>query len=208
VEDALRAAELGADAVGLNFFPGSPRCIDVATAGAILRELPLFTQPVAVFVNQSFEEIAKFFAPLSNFGPIFHTIQWHGNNEKREVGLWWPDQVIAAFQVRDAASLDAISRYLDQCRAAEELPSAILVDAHVPGQHGGTGRTAPWELLASFRPGVPIILAGGLTPENVAEAVRIVRPYGVDVASGVEENPRRKDLDKMRRFIDAARNAE
>jgi phosphoribosylanthranilate isomerase len=207
VEDALRAAALGADAVGLNFHPGSPRCIDLATAAAIVRELPLFTRAVGVFVNKSASELVGFFAPLGLHRWI-HTIQWHGDNDKREIGCWWPDEVIAAFQVRDKASLDVISRYLDQCRAVEELPAAILVDAQVPGQHGGTGQTAPWELLASFRPGVPLILAGGLTPENVAEAVRVVRPYAVDVASGVEENPRRKDPDKMRRFIANAREAQ
>jgi phosphoribosylanthranilate isomerase len=207
VDDALRAAALGADAVGLNFHPGSPRCLDVSTAAAIVRELPLFTRAVGVVVNKSAMEIAAFFAPLGLDQRIY-TIQWHGENDKREIGCWWPIEVIAAFQVRDKASLDAISRYLDQCRAAEELPAAILVDAHVPGQHGGTGQTAPWELLASFRPGVPLILAGGLTPENVAEAVRIVRPYAVDVASGVEETPRRKDTEKVRRFIANARAAQ
>jgi phosphoribosylanthranilate isomerase len=77
----------------------------------------------------------------------------------------------------------------------------------VPGQYGGTGQAAPWRLLANFRPDVPLILAGGLTPENVAEAVRAVRPYGVDVASGVEAAPGRKDAEKVRRFIEQARNA-
>ncbi len=86
------------------------------------------------------------------------------------------------------------------------LPSAILVDAHVAGQYGGTGQTAPWHLLADFKPGVPLILAGGLTPDNVADAIRIVRPYAVDVASGVESRPGKKDPDKLRRFIDAVRN--
>ena len=86
--------------------------------------------------------------------------------------------------------------------------AVVLIDAHVPGQFGGTGQTAPWNLLASFDPGVPIMLAGGLTPENVAEAVRIVRPYGVDVASGVESSPGRKDPEKMRRFVEAVRTAE
>ena len=205
VEDALRAAALGADAVGLNFHPGSPRCIDVATAAGIVRELPLFTRAVGVLVNKSAQDLAVFFAPLG-LSRWIHTIQWHGDHDKREVGCW-PHAVIAAFQVRDKASLDMISRYLDQCRAIAEMPAAILVDAQVPGRHGGTGQTAPWELLASFRPGVPLILAGGLTPENVAEAVRIVRPYAVDVASGVEENPRRKDPEKMRRFIANARAA-
>src|SRR5690349_20731732 len=87
------------------------------------------------------------------------------------------------------------------------LPSAIHVDASVAGQHGGTGKRAPWGLLAEFRSPVPLILAGGLTPENVAEAVRVVRPYGVDVASGVEHSPGHKDPQKVRRFIDAAREA-
>jgi phosphoribosylanthranilate isomerase len=206
VEDALQAAALGADAVGLNFHPGSPRCIDLTTAATIVREVPLFTRAVGVVVNKSAMDLAGYFAPLG-LSRWIHTVQWHGDNDKREVGCWWPDDVIAAFQVRDQASLDVISRYLDQCRAAEEMPAAVLVDAQVPGQHGGTGQTAPWELLASFRPGVPLILAGGLTPENVANAIRIVRPYAVDVASGVEENPRRKDADKMRRFIANARAA-
>src|SRR5205807_7190811 len=86
-------------------------------------------------------------------------------------------------------------------------PAAVLLDTQAGGLYGGTGVTAPWALLADFHPGVPVILAGGLTPENVAEAVRLVRPYAVDVASGVESRPGRKDAEKMRRFIDAAREA-
>jgi phosphoribosylanthranilate isomerase len=86
------------------------------------------------------------------------------------------------------------------------MPAAVLVDAYVEGQLGGTGRAAPWELLADFRPGVPLILAGGLTPDNVADAIRVVRPYGVDVASGVESAPGRKDPDKVRRFVENARH--
>ena len=109
--------------------------------------------------------------------------------------------------MRDAASLQAIELYLDACRASRRTPSALLLDGHASGQHGGTGQTAPWHLLASFRPGVPIILAGGLTPDNVAEAIQIVRPYGVDVASGVESAPGRKDSEKMRRFLANAREA-
>jgi phosphoribosylanthranilate isomerase len=88
------------------------------------------------------------------------------------------------------------------------MPSALLVDAHVPGMHGGTGQRAPWELLAGWRPPLPLILAGGLTPENVAEAIRLVRPYGVDIASGVEIAPGKKDGERMQRFLDAVREAE
>ena len=81
------------------------------------------------------------------------------------------------------------------CRRLGQMPSALLLDGHAPGKHGGTGVPAPWKLLAEFRPGIPVILAGGLTPDNVAEAVRIVRPYGVDVASGVEVSPGIKDAE-------------
>jgi phosphoribosylanthranilate isomerase len=85
--------------------------------------------------------------------------------------------------------------------------NGVVVDARVAGLHGGTGRTAPWDLLADFQPGTPVILAGGLTPDNVAEAVRVVRPYGVDVASGVERAPGVKDPEKLRRFIGNAHEA-
>jgi phosphoribosylanthranilate isomerase len=103
--------------------------------------------------------------------------------------------------------MNAIRNYLDTCKMVGVPPAAVLVDGHAAGAHGGTGTTAPWKLLATFRPGIPVILAGGLTPENVAEAVRIVQPWGVDVASGVEFSPGQKDAEKMRRFIAAARDA-
>jgi phosphoribosylanthranilate isomerase len=199
--DARLAALSGADAVGLNFYSGSPRCIDAATAGYILRELPPFVEPVGLFVNQPLRQAFEFLHPLGGI----RTIQWHGDN--RELSDCFPYRLVAAFAVRDASSLLAVTRYLDTCRGLGRLPAAVLVDAHVPGRHGGTGRTAPWGLLASFQPGVPVILAGGLTPENVAEAVRVVRPYAVDVASGVEHSPGHKDPDRVQRFIDNAREA-
>jgi phosphoribosylanthranilate isomerase len=199
--DGRQAALLGADAVGLNFYPGSPRGITTETARLILRELPPFVAAVGVFVELP---LARAFQEVQALGRI-GTIQWHGTN--RELSDVYPFHLIAAFPVRDTSSLQAIQRYLDTCRGQGQLPSALLLDGHAPGQHGGTGQTAPWNLLASFRPDVPIILAGGLTPDNVAEAVRIVRPYGVDVASGVEETPGHKDPEKMRRFIANAREA-
>jgi phosphoribosylanthranilate isomerase len=100
-----------------------------------------------------------------------------------------------------------VEAYLAACREAGTLPPAVLVDAHVPGEYGGTGRVAPWDLLADWRPTVPLILAGGLTPDSVAAAIRRVRPFAVDVASGVESVPGRKDAEKMRRFIGEARAA-
>jgi phosphoribosylanthranilate isomerase len=195
VEDARQAVQLGADAIGLNFYPGSPRCVEASMAQAILRELPPFVTAVGVFVETPLRQVYEHIHALGRI----HSIQWHG--QKHELSDCFPYHLIAAFPVRDAASLEAIQRYLDACRAVRRLPSALLLDGHAPGQHGGTGRTAPWHLLASFQPGVPIILAGGLTPDNVAEAIRIVRPYGVDVASGVESAPGRKDVEKMRRFL-------
>jgi phosphoribosylanthranilate isomerase len=109
--------------------------------------------------------------------------------------------------VKDTAGLDHVRRFIDAAREAGRLPSAVLIDSHVAGQMGGTGHTAPWELLAGFDPGVPVILAGGLTPENVAEAIAVVRPWGVDVASGVESAPGRKSPEKVARFIQKARRA-
>ena len=201
VEDALEAARLGADAIGLNFYPQSPRHVDLAVAERVLRQLPPFVEPVALFVNQPLRQIVQTLQPLGRI----RTIQCYG--EPRELTDPYPFQLIPAFNVRDASSLLEITRYLDLCRGLGRLPAAILADASVPGQFGGTGHTAPWNLLADFRPGLPLILAGGLTPENVAEAVRIVRPYAVDVASGVESSPGCKDPEKIQRFIENAREA-
>ncbi|HEV3256685.1 MAG TPA: phosphoribosylanthranilate isomerase [Gemmataceae bacterium] len=199
--DASEAALIGADAIGLNFFPQSPRYVAHATAESILRQLPPFVDAVGVFVNQRLRDVCE----VANRVGRIRTVQWHG--EQHEPDDPFPLRLIAAFPVADQHSLLAVTRYLDQCRGLGHLPAAVLVDAHVPGRYGGTGQTAPWCLLADFRPGVPVILAGGLTPDNVAEAVRIVRPYGIDVASGVESTPGRKDAEKMRRFIGNAREA-
>jgi phosphoribosylanthranilate isomerase len=199
--DALLAAELGADAVGLNFYAKSPRCVPAAVAERIVRVLPPFVEPVALFVNEPLEAA---FALARQLGPL-RTVQGHG--EQLEVCTDPHFCFIPAFQVRDADGLDRVCRYLAMCQSVNRPPAAVLIDGHVPGQYGGTGQTAPWQLLADFRPPVPLLLAGGLTPENVAEAVRLVRPYGVDVASGVEQSPGRKNPEKIKRFLDAARNA-
>ncbi len=197
--DAELAAAHGADMIGLNFYAGSPRCIDEPTARSILRVLPAHVEAVALFVNEPLPRIKRLVEMLG-----IHTVQLHGDlNECLLPSIRW----IPAFPVRDAGSLQHLHAYLERLRAVGDMPAAILVDAHVDGLHGGTGRTAPWQLLADFQPGVPLILAGGLTPDNVADAIRIVRPYAVDVASGVEASPGKKHADKMRRIIDAVRNA-
>jgi phosphoribosylanthranilate isomerase len=200
-EDACLAASLGADALGLNFYPRSPRCVSLDTAAHILRALPPFVEPVALFVNEPLE---RAFETARRLGPV-RTVQWHGDEPEACADPAF--RFIPAFAVRDADGLARVTRYLEMCRSLDRLPSAVLLDGHVPGLYGGTGQAAPWQLLADFRPGVPVILAGGLTPENVAEAVRAVRPYAVDVASGVEAAPGRKDPEKVRRFIEEARAA-
>jgi phosphoribosylanthranilate isomerase len=200
--DGRQAALLGADAVGLNFWPGSRRHVDQKMAEFILRELPPFVDPVAVFVNTRFRQV---FEVLNQLGRI-RTFQWYGDN--RELSDTYPFRHIAAFAVGDAQGLARVTHYLNTCRGLGQVPDAVLIDAQVPGQYGGTGQKAPWDLLAGFQPGVPLILAGGLTPENVADAIRTVKPYGVDVASGVEQSPGVKDPDKMRRFLASVRAVE
>jgi phosphoribosylanthranilate isomerase len=198
--DLRLAAECGADAVGLNFYPRSPRYVAPAQAASLLRALPPFVDAVGVFVGLKTRQVCALAYQLG-----LRAVQCFGDFD--DVEDTFPFQRIVAFRVKDRSSLDEVELYLAKCRAAGAMPGAVLVDAHVEGQLGGTGKVAPWELLKEFRPGVPLILAGGLTAENVAEAIRVVRPYGVDVASGVESSPGRKDPDKVRRFVENARGA-
>jgi phosphoribosylanthranilate isomerase len=198
-DDVAACADAGADAVGVNFHPGSARYIDPRQAGPLLRSVPPLMAAVGVFVAQPLRQVCALAYQLGLRG-----VQWHGDNP--ETADPFPFAFVPAFRVRDRASLDGILSYLRACAVAGWQPAAVLVDAFVEGQHGGTGRTAPWDLLADFRPGVPLILAGGLTPENVAEAVTLVRPWGVDVASGVESAPGRKDPERVVRFLRAVRD--
>jgi phosphoribosylanthranilate isomerase len=199
--DGRQAALLGADAIGLNFYAKSPRAVSPEMAGFILRELPPFVEAVGVFVD---EPLRNVYPILNQLGRI-RTIQMHGTI--REMCDAFPFHFIPAFQVADQRGLLEIGHYLDACRAVSQMPSAILIDGHAPDLHGGTGRTPPWHLLSNRQWDVPLILAGGLTPENVAEAIRVVRPYAVDVASGVEASPGHKDPDRMQQFIDNVRQA-
>lgn len=201
VADAQAAAELGADFVGLNFYPPSPRYVAEEQAEAILDALPAALEPVAVLVKPTREMLTRPAGALARI-PI---VQWH--DDRQEVRAWMQQRLIAVFPLKEPADLQQIREFLAECKGQNALPAAILIDAHVAGLYGGTGKTAPWELLSGVDLGVPIILAGGLTPDNVASAIRQVRPYAVDVASGVESAPGCKDLDKMKRFINNARNA-
>lgn len=191
VADALIAAAAGADAVGLNFSARSPRRVAVETARAIAAALPAGICRVGVFVDQPREEIAAIARAVG-----LDALQFHGE-ESVEACAGWEIKTIKAVRVRDAAAL---------ARAAEYAVDFLLADAYVEGQAGGTGHRVPLEWLAGA-PRQRLVLAGGLTPDNVADVVRAVRPAGVDVASGVESAPGAKDEEKVRRFIANARLA-
>ncbi len=202
VEDAVAAARFGADFVGLNFYPGSPRCISEGQARLIMQALPANVTPVALFVNEAWEDIRERAERLG-----IKTVQVHGDKVEQPpfASLEW----ILTTSVKDQSSLADFARQVLSSLSHGEgtvFPRAVLFDAHVPGTYGGTGQTAPWNLVLRSRWDGRIILAGGLTPDNVAEAIRIVHPWAVDVASGVESAPGIKDHDKMRRFIDAAKS--
>jgi phosphoribosylanthranilate isomerase len=193
VEDAEEAVEAGADALGLMFYPGSPRHISVELAQTIERRLPPFIIRVGVFADPAPEDVIS---AMHKCG--LNLLQFHGHETPefcRQFGM----MTMKAFRIRDAASLREIPNY---------QTDAFLLDSYVEGKAGGTGATFNWELaVEAGKFGKPIFLAGGLMPENVADAVRTVHPFGVDVSSGVEQSPGKKDPKKMRDFIAAVRAA-
>ena len=202
-DDAALAVSLGADALGLNFHPGSPRCLDPARDGAWLRALPAGVRRVAVLVNADRDGIRR----LLGEG-LADAVQLHGDEDEAFCAALAEEGIpfAKAIRVRDASSLRGVERF--------HTPDLVL-DAFRPGVYGGTGHTLDWTLVADFAArehalGRRTILSGGLRPGNAAEAIRRVRPFGVDVASGVEgqENPRRKDPARMREFLTAVRAAD
>ena len=191
LEDALVAVEAGADALGFVFFQGSSRYISPENAAAIICRLPPFVQMVGLFVN---EKSAIVNAIADQCG--VDIVQLHGE-ESPEYCQAITRRVIKAFRVKDAATLDTMADY----RVA-----GWLLDTWSPVAHGGTGTTFNWDIAAHAAASRPIILAGGLTPENVAEAAVTVRPYAVDVSSGVESEPRKKSAGLINKFISAIRS--
>jgi phosphoribosylanthranilate isomerase len=199
-DDARMAADAGADAVGLNFYPKSPRFVTPTQAAALVRALPPFTAAVGVYVGMPIRQVCAIAYQLGLRG-----VQTYDDQPPAEDPF--PFAHVPAFRVKDAAGLEHVRKFVAAATALGRRPAAVLIDSHVEGQVGGTGHKAPWELLVGFDPGVPVILAGGLTPENIAEAISLVRPWGVDVASGVESSPGRKDCDKVARFVKIVRTA-
>ena len=191
IADALHAARAGADAVGLNFYERSPRYVSVETAAAIAAALPAEVCKVGVFVDASRDEIA---AIADRVG--LDAIQFHGA-EARALCEGWQRKTIKAVRVDGPQALAA---------AADYPVDFLLADAFVVDQPGGAGQRVPLEWLAGV-PSERLILAGGLTPDTVADAVRLAHPAAVDVASGVESAPGLKDPEKVTRFIANARTA-
>lgn len=232
VEDALIAADAGADAIGLNFFAKSPRYVSRETAREIIEahgKLDQAKRPqvIGVFVNEEPEKLLEAIEDLGLDG-----VQLHGDEPPEAVAMLSglnsllsfaldPTQpglaIIRAFRCRDEG-LGPVSEYLCQCESMRPeqaaglttMPHAVLLDAYTPGAYGGTGQVVDWSSVRRDRDllmGLPVILAGGLTAENVAEAIETARPTAVDTASGVEEVPGRKSEDKIRHFVAAAREA-
>jgi phosphoribosylanthranilate isomerase len=189
LEDALLASRLGADALGFNFWPGSKRHVSAAAARQIIARLPPFVTPVGVFVNQPEGEMRAIAAETG-----IQVFQLHGD-EPPGLCSRLPLPVVKAVPVDQVSTLSKLLSYEVQ---------AFLLDTPSRG-YGGTGRPFDWSLAEGVSEAAPVILAGGLTPENVADAVRAVRPWAVDVASGVESSPGVKDADRMLRFVTAVR---
>jgi phosphoribosylanthranilate isomerase len=192
VDDAVRCVGLGVDAIGLNFWSGSPRSTDVATAKNIVRAVGGRVQTVGVFVDASLAEVLEIMQETG--------IEWaqlHGDEPPELVASLLP-HAYKAIGVKDGSAIDDARRFPGD---------HLLVDASVPGMPGGTGRTFDWAIAKAIARERRLTLAGGLTPENVAEAVRTVRPFRVDVASGVESAPGKKDPALVRAFVEAAKRA-
>ena len=195
-EDARAATDLGADALGFNFWPGSKRYVDLDRAFSWIRGLPPFVTRVAVLVNMPLED-----ARCVADHPAIDLVQFHGDEDESYCAQFAAcgRPFIKAVRVRDAASLERLDCF--------STPS-ILLDADAGAAYGGTGRQLDPLLAAEAAErfsGVKIVLAGGLNPENVAQAAKVAQPYAVDVASGVEASPGRKDPEKMARFFAALR---
>ncbi|MEK7697973.1 MAG: phosphoribosylanthranilate isomerase [Nitrospirota bacterium] len=192
IEDAVAAAEYGADAIGFVFQPKSPRAITPETAKNIVSALPPFITTIGVFVNESKQEIERIIRYVG-----LNIVQLHGNEPPDACQL--NKKVIKAIRVKDLTDLEPLKRY---------NVSAFLLDTYSPHTMGGTGQIFNWDIAVEAKKFGRIILAGGLNHENIEEAIKWVRPYGIDVATGVESNKKgEKDHKKLKLFIEKAREA-
>jgi phosphoribosylanthranilate isomerase len=190
LEDAIFAAECGADALGFIFYPKSPRCITPEKAASIVSQLPPFITTVGVFVNEKPDEIMRIMRMTG-----IRALQLHGDETAETCKIW--SLVIKSFRVKDMTDLGLLEQYGGI--------SAYLLDTYSKTEHGGTGRIFNWDIAVEAKKMGRIILAGGLTPDNIEAAVRHVKPYAVDVVSGVESEKGKKDLKRVREFIEKAK---
>jgi phosphoribosylanthranilate isomerase len=192
-EDALLAASLGADALGFNFYPKSPRSIEPEAVRDIIKNLPPLVLSVGVFVDKEAETVREVAESVG-----LDWIQLHGQ-ESPEYCRALGRRVIKAFRIQDQSGLAILPDYRDAVQA-------FLLDTYRPGIPGGTGETFDWELARQARDLGPVILAGGLTAANVGQAITVAQPAAVDVASGVEAVPGRKDPEKVKKFIEIVKD--
>ena len=203
VENALEASECGIAAIGLNFFARSKRYVSPETAKAIVDALPATVEPVGLFVNHSIDQIQEIVAYTG-----INSVQLHGDESAEFAAQLKELKIIRAIRI-DSANIDQLHEVIRLDRQYGINLAGCLVDANVAGSYGGTGHVAPWELIAEqydYQNYPPLILAGGLNPENVAAAVRTVRPWGIDTASGVESTPGIKDRELVCRFVEMAKS--
>jgi phosphoribosylanthranilate isomerase len=191
-EDALFAAECGADALGFIFYSKSPRYVTPDQAAAIISELPPFIITVGVFVNEKPDRIKRI---LKTTG--IKALQLHGDETAETCKIWSP--AIKSFRVKDLTDLGLLEQYRGI--------SAYLLDTYTRNEYGGTGRIFNWDIALEAKKMGRVILAGGLTPENIEAAVKHVRPYAVDTCSGVEAGKGKKHFEKVKEFIDRAKRA-
>jgi len=190
-EDALAAMEMGADLLGFNFYPGSPRYVSPPKATAIINKLPAFIDVAGVFVNSSLEEIREIAGQCQ-----LDWIQLHGD-EDTEFCRWLAYdsmKTMKSLRVKSADDLQQVDRY---------FTDAILLDAYDPSRYGGTGLTFDWNIIGHI--GRRVFLAGGINPDNAAAAVEL-GVYGIDVCSGIESEPGKKDHKKMKALFDGIRH--
>lgn len=188
--DALVAAELGADALGFVFFKGSPRYIPPEEAGKIIRDLPPFITTVGVFVDEKPEEVERIMKSAA-----LDVAQLHGHEPPEACRI--SGRVIKAIRIKELTDLHPLRQY---------RVSAFLLDTYTAQSFGGTGQVFNWDIAVDAKQFGKIILAGGLNPDNIEKAIRWVRPYAVDVSSGVEENRSKKDFSKLKLFIERAKS--
>jgi phosphoribosylanthranilate isomerase len=194
IDDALAAVDFGADALGFIFVKGSPRHISHNEASKIIRRLPSFVITIGVFFNEKPGQVEKALALTG-----IDVVQFHGDEPPEMCDI--PRRVIKAIRVKNLESLDPLIHYRDKV-------SAFLLDTFSPDVFGGTGQIFNWDIAVYAKQFGRIILAGGLTPANVAAAIEHVRPYGVDVSSGIESEKGKKDHKKMKAFIEKAKKAQ